>query len=82
MLPHRSIFFRLNLFFILALLTLALLFAFFHITADHMEMRREGMRGMELGRLLHHTRNAERAERAATLAPGNSVLPCSPPPSR
>jgi len=71
---RHSIFFKLNLFFLLALLTLALLFAFFRITANHMEMRREGLRGMELGRLLHHTRHLDSAQRAAELKEAQFAL--------
>jgi two-component system OmpR family sensor kinase len=67
MLKRHSIFFKLNLLFALALLMLALLFVFFrHNTAMH-EQRLEGQRGMELMRLLHHTRSAPTAERAALL---------------
>ena len=68
MVNRHSIFFRLNLLFALALLMLALLFVFFrHNTAMH-EQRLEGQRGMELMRLLHHTKAASNAERAALLA--------------
>jgi len=67
--PRRaSIFFKLNLLFALALLTLALLFGLFRVTAMHMEERRETLRGMELGRLLHHTRAQDAAVRAAALS--------------
>jgi len=65
---HRSIFFKLNLFFVLALLTLGLFFTLFRVTTDHMEKRREGMRSMELERLLHHTRHEETTLRQAELA--------------
>ncbi|WP_416768757.1 ArsS family sensor histidine kinase [Sulfurimonas sp. ST-25] len=71
---HSSIFFKLNLFFLLALSTLALLFALFHVTASHMEDRREVLRGMELGRLLRHTRSAGEAERAAALLEAQFTL--------
>ena len=64
---YRSIFFRLNLFFILALLTLGLFFGLFRLTTAHMEKQREGMRGMELGRLLHHTRSDSAGQRRAEL---------------
>lgn len=67
MFDRHSIFFRLNLFFALALITLALLFAFFRHNALLHEVRRIGQRGMELGRLLHHTRSLERSQRAALL---------------
>jgi len=73
-LNRHSIFFKLNLFFLLALGILALLFVFFRITAGHMEMRREGMRGMELGRLLHHTRNLGDAERGEELRAAQYTL--------
>lgn len=64
--PDRhSIFFKLNLLFLLALITLGLLFALFRVTATRMEMRREAMRGMELERLLHHTRTLGNTERSA-----------------
>jgi two-component system OmpR family sensor kinase len=68
MVKRHSIFFKLNLLFALALLMLALLFVFFrHNTAMH-EQRLEGQRGMELMRLLHHTKAASTAERTALLA--------------
>ncbi|WP_345986054.1 ArsS family sensor histidine kinase [Sulfurimonas sp. HSL-1656] len=73
--PRRSsIFFKLNLFFLLALVTLALLFALFHVTASHMETRREVLRGMELARLLHHLRSTDRAERTSALAEAQFAL--------
>ena len=78
MLNRHSIFFKLNLFFGLALLTLGLLFAFFSITEKHMEMRREGLRGLELGRLLHHTRKLGETERNAELnAAQYTLLPAT-----
>lgn len=65
---RHSIFFRLNLLFALALVILVLLFVFFrHNTAMH-EQRLEGQRGMELMRLLHHTKTAAKGERSALLA--------------
>jgi two-component system OmpR family sensor kinase len=68
MVNRHSIFFKLNLLFALALLMLVLLFVFFkHNTAMH-EQRLEGQRGMELMRLLHHTKTAPTSERAALLA--------------
>lgn len=63
----RSIFFKLNLFFVLALLTLGLFFGLFVMTTDHVEKRREGMRGMELGRLLHHTHDGTDDQRLEEL---------------
>jgi len=73
--PARaSIFFKLNLFFLLALLTLALLFALFRITAGHMDERREILRGMELGRLMHQTHSMQSAERTAALKEAQFAL--------
>lgn len=68
MLFYRSVFFKLNLFFILALLTLGLFFGLFQMTTEHMEKRREGMRGMELGRLIHHTDDGGTEHRLEELA--------------
>ncbi len=64
---RHSIFFKLNLLFSLALLTLSLLFGFFVFNAKMHEHRIEGQRGMELMRLLHHTKRADVAQRAAEL---------------
>lgn len=71
---RHSIFFKLNLFFLLALVTLMLLFGLFRLTAGHMEERREMLRGMELGRLLHHTRESGGTEREAALAEAQFTL--------
>jgi two-component system OmpR family sensor kinase len=67
MFNRHSIFFKLNLLFVLALLMLALLFVFFRHNATLHELRQAGLRGMELGRLLHHTRGASAQQRAASL---------------
>lgn len=71
---RHSIFFKLNLFFLLALLAAVLLFMFFRISAQQMELRREGLRGMELGRLLHHTRFSDTAYRTNALADAQFTL--------
>lgn len=67
MFDRHSIFFKLNLFFAFALVTLALLFAFFHHNAQLHEIRRVSQRGMELGRLLYHTRTVNMAQRIGML---------------
>ncbi len=64
---QHSIFFKLNLLFTLALLMLALLFGFFVFNTKMHEHRLEGQRGMELMRLLHHTKRADTARRTAEL---------------
>ena len=71
---RSSIFFKLNLLFALTLLILVLLFGLFRVTASHMQDRREMLRGMELERLLRHTRDSERAERTAALADAQFTL--------
>jgi len=82
MLQRHSIFFKLNLFFLLALLTLALLFGLFRVTAGHMEERRAFLRGIELARLLHHTHELADTERTAELnAAQFTLLPPSALPS-
>lgn len=67
MFNRHSIFFKLNLLFVLALLMLALLFVFFRHNATLHELRQASLRGMELGRLLHHTRGASTRQRAVSL---------------
>lgn len=64
---RHSIFFKLNLLFTLALLMLALLFLFFIFNTKMHERHLEGERGMELMRLLHHTKHLPLAQRSAEL---------------
>ncbi len=71
---RHSIFFKLNLFFALALLTLALLFGFFAFNTTMHKHRIEGQRGMELVRLLHHTRGASTGQRTELLEEAQFTL--------
>ncbi|WP_345975946.1 ArsS family sensor histidine kinase [Sulfurimonas sp. HSL3-7] len=64
---RHSIFFKLNLLFGLALLMLLLLFGFFRFNTALHEHRLESQRGMELMRLLHHTKAASASQRAEQL---------------
>ncbi|MGB6019545.1 MAG: ArsS family sensor histidine kinase [Sulfurimonadaceae bacterium] len=74
MVNRHSIFFKLNLLFALALLMLVLLFGFFKFNTTMHEHRLERQRGMELMRLLHHTKAVSTSQRAALLEEAQFVL--------
>jgi len=65
---RHSIFFKLNLLFLLALLILLILFGFFKHNTARYEQHLEMQRGMELMRLLRHTRTEPTVRRAELLA--------------